>query len=269
MKVFLNSIPKSGTYLLASLAKKSGRLSPAQGSINRKTALRFPASPGSEGAAVGIGDPGLASLDTLADMLRAMPDKSYLTGHVPFSVTFADLLDRHNCRHILIVRDPRDVVLSLLRYVLARPENFLHASIGRMQPETRVLDVASGLTDAEHGVRLLSIDDQYRSIDGWIGRSDCCVVTFEELIGERGGGSREAQLAATRRILHHIGIDSDDAVSRAADGAFDTSSPTFHSGRQNSWRHELPADVADSLISKARAALEIYERCTRTSLQPT
>lgn len=61
-----------------------------------------------------------------------------------------------------------------------------------------------------------------------------CKVTFEELIGARGGGSEEAQRAAVARIASFLGVSAElDAI---APRLYNRDSFSFFKRQARAWR---------------------------------
>jgi hypothetical protein len=90
-------------------------------------------------------------------------------------------------------------------------------------------------------------------LHGWQTDPRVLIVRFEELVGARGGGSQESQLAAGHRIADHLGLDlSDDQIVVAMDAAYRPDGGQFRRGQVGAWRDEMPPEIAD-FINNQRA----------------
>jgi hypothetical protein len=66
------------------------------------------------------------------------------------------------------------------------------------------------------------------------------------------GGDDDRQAETTRRIIEYLGYGGSGVESSEVTGKiFSTNSATFRAGQIETWRNELPADLA----------AETYERC--------
>lgn len=249
MKAFLNSVPKSGTFILTALAQAVG-LSPGPRSLTRKVAVEHGDIP------VGIGSPAMASESAVRQTLDAIPPRGFIHGHLPYSEGAHRLLVESGIQSILILRDPRDVLTSLLSYILSQPDNFLHSAFAASTADERVGMILEG---TKRSPGLLSLNAQYGSVEGWLDAVTCRTVTFESLIGPRGGGTRERQTRAISDLLAHIGMGHSDPEG-LADKLFSPLSPTFRRGRIGSWRDEIPPSLHLMMEERLSTAMRVYRR---------
>ncbi|KUL32186.1 hypothetical protein [Streptomyces regalis] len=66
---------------------------------------------------------------------------------------------------------------------------------------------------------------------------DVCKVRFEDLIGPKGGGSRERQVESLARLFAQIGSPEDP--EDVADRIYNENSWSFFKGRSGSWREHF------------------------------
>ena len=81
---------------------------------------------------------------------------------------------------------------------------------------------------------LVSIGERYRLMEAWGSYPGSLTLRFEDMVGERGGGSEEAQIDSLRRLGGLVEASNPDLVS-IADSIFGGSS-TFRKGRIGGWR---------------------------------
>jgi hypothetical protein len=140
---------------------------------------------------------------------------------------------------ILNYRDPRDTIVSMINFLAGRTRegygNFYEADIfseilAAKPTWEEKIDYAIrdrsfiGRTDFETSLWLLN-------------HPKVCKVTYEELVGAQGGGTRERQVDAVDRLIRHIGCGKD--AEQVADRVYDPNSWSFYRGRSGAWRERF------------------------------
>ena len=72
----------------------------------------------------------------------------------------------------------------------------------------------------------------------WKNQNNNLTIKFEDLVGERGGGSLSKQVTSIRAIINHLELRdniSDDMVFDIAKNSFGTSG-TFRKGKIGGWK---------------------------------
>lgn len=263
-RIFINSLPKSGTHLLAKTVELFGyrehfagdalqddpaRVTPLFINYREvKDALardqKQPAATAAGAVAVGTLTPVYVDPSTFGAWLDALMPGRYLLGHVMYSSALRPLLADLGYRHLFILRDPRAVVVSLLDFILEtrgmpRP-HFLQADFRAMAPQARLDFILQGGTAARAEVTTQGFAAVYRALLDWQADPDCLVVRFEDLVGAQGGGSAERQQTTITRIATHLGHDMAEVSARMS-AIFDPTSRTFRTGQIDSWQSELDA----------------------------
>lgn len=138
---------------------------------------------------------------------------------------------------VFMYRDPRDVLCSFVRYLTGRTAKGKHGDFAEYNVHQAILEA---LPDDDE--RLMhAITDP--SFPGHRDYFDClwllrhpkvCKASYEELVGEQGGGSEQAQRAAVTRVLDHLGIDAE--AEDCAKGIYRTDSFTYSRGQVGSWK---------------------------------
>ena len=154
------------------------------------------------------------------------------------------ILEQQDIRGLFISRDPRDVCVSWFHYVMREARHPWHPFLQRLPSDNaRLMAVIAGVDEHRPGERrwfLPPIDRLYRVRLPYASHPRFCAVTFEELIGSRGGGSDQQQRAAIRRIADHLGLRLTTwDLDWIAGNAFASTSPTFRRGQIGTWRHEM------------------------------
>ncbi len=235
----VNSLPKSGTNLLSKAVSMFPGIRTEGMGLDQSVAQVFRKN-GDGGAIkipIGVDRPRSVPLTSVQSYLRTFKGGDFINTHVPYSEAFAGLLQNTKMKMLLIIRDPRDVVVSHANFLMSNKNHFLHPTYRALSASERILRSITGLRPADpEGPMLLSIDDRYRSVLPWAARPFNYTTFFEKLIGREGGGSSRVQLNELRRIARHLGIAPDtDMLAQVASRLFGNS-PTFHKGAIGSWR---------------------------------
>jgi hypothetical protein len=216
MRVLANSIPKAGTHLLhACLAALPG-LHDARLHLD----LRH-------------------SVEQMRAWLLGLADGAITLAHLPYEPRFVQLVRATQVTQLLMVRDPRDVVVSYAEYVPRAPEHYLHAHFLALPPDERLLAAIVGVPGqvAWDTVALRDVGRVFAQFLAWRREPGTLVVRFEDLIGAAGGGDDARQQATVAAIAAHVGLRLSDAdLEAAARRAYDPASPTFRRGRIGEWR---------------------------------
>lgn len=238
-RVLVTSLPKAGTTLAVKALTSMPGLRPVPlGLTGRQVS---PARPGRPSVEVGVDWPARADEASFRRRLALLPPGGVANAHLPYSATAVRLLAVRHIRVVAVVRDPRDVALSLGPYVMTRPEHHLHRRYAQLDEDGRLLASIRGLEPDEHGNGLLPLAARVRSVTAWAVDPMALLVRFEDLIGERGGGSRSAQREALGALAEHLGVVvAQDRMEDIARNLFGGTS-TFRRGQQGGWRQAYGA----------------------------
>ena len=241
----INSLPKAGTHLL----QKAMRLFPGLGAsrvrIARGKFVQFShqASVPAVMIPVGVDSPVWVPVDVVRRSLQRVRRGSFATKHGPFSEGLAGLLDEMGMKSLLILRDPRDVVVSHALYVAQKANHPAFAYYQRLSPSERIMTSIVGVERlSAHGPGLLSISARYESVLPWMSHPGTYTTYFEKLVGPRGGGTRAHQVKELTNIAEHLGLryrreDIERIASRLFGGTH-----TFRRGMAGDWRGYLSAE---------------------------
>ncbi|MGH2740220.1 MAG: hypothetical protein ACRDH6_07045 [Actinomycetota bacterium] len=212
-RVFCVSIPKAGTHLLERALclhpKLYRKLLPT---ITPKNVTRW---------------------GGLEGLLARVRRGQVLVSHLRFEPEYVDLLGRHDTHGIFLVRDPRDIAVSLVDYISKRVDHRVHDLFARREGSKDKLRLAiAGDPEREFPSMGRRLDD----FAGWL-TSGCLVVRFEDLVGPEGGGDADRQQLAVESIYRYLGMGTDERMIRSiVDRLFSRDSPTFHAGAIGRWR---------------------------------
>lgn len=267
-RLLINSMPKSGTHLLTQVVSllgyqdfgrhdglwlrakdKLGVGTPvvlAHVRVQRQWKRRWHALVGNDRGGqtipIDVTLPVQVPINLAQEWLEAIPPGQFLSGHLPWTEATAQLLRTAHLKHLMIVRDPRDVLVSYLHFV-TKPQHPLSKDFLSLSPDQRFHLALDGGPGPHSGRQIVGLRQAFASILEWQREPDVLITSFESLIGERGDGSGAAQRAAIRAICQYLEMDSDDnLIEHVCRHAFDTGAETFRRGKIGAWQDELSPD---------------------------
>lgn len=222
-KVLANSIPKSGTFLL----ERCLSLLPDMVNYHQGVFLY-----------------GLKDMKRRLPALKQMGGGSYVQAHLGYSEEADEILRSLGWKHILIVRDPRDVVVSLVKFQMRHRDlpyyGYFHALADDQERYKAVID-------GSYHRFSQNIGHLFSHYLNWQ-ETDCLVVRFEDLVGELGGGDTEQQYNTVERVVEFIGFDLKNVgVGHVTSNLFDSQSRTFRKGVIGDWQNHLEQANLDLL----------------------
>jgi len=153
------------------------------------------------------------------------------------------LLKEHDFKILLILRDPRDTVVSLIHYIISveRPimQNLVNYYKKLPDNNKRLMAAIIGVEskDIGDGQGYAGVAEWYRSYLEWLSLENICVVRFENLIGPKGGGSRDLQIKEIDKIIFHLGLSVNrQQIEKVADKLFDIKNSKFRKGQIGNWK---------------------------------
>ena len=245
-KVFVSSFPKGGTNLVAKLLE--------QFNFSIKTGLSSALIFGkyqflkkivrgsifsSDSLVIGVDVPVMLRKSWVVNRLKNVGLGEVAVGHVPYSEQFSNIIDSFGFKRILIIRDPRDIVVSHAHYVSSNKDHFLYRYYQSL-PNSNQRIKFSMTGGYVRGVGYLeSINSRALSLEGWMRKEETLILKFESLVGPEGGGSRELQWQEIFRLCNFLEIEvTQDQVARSISTLFG-GTRTFRKGLIGGWKEEL------------------------------
>ena len=277
MKIFANSIPKSGTHLLLRLltllefdmADFGGirpRLVSEEDRVTDRLLRsliktrepgkflgigphlvnggRFPAARtltrtrGPEKITLGVEFPREIGRQWLQKRLAKVPENSIVSAHCAYTPQFADALNEEKMRAVCILRDPRDTAVSYLHYLKRLPDHPIYKEYTELEDDNqRLMFFIRGGTLG--GYTLRPLRERYRNFLDWEREGGAAMVKFEELVGSRGGGSAGVQRQAVERVARHLDVNLAEQRLTSIQESLFGSGRTFRKGRAGGWKEEF------------------------------
>lgn len=255
--ILANSMPKSGTHLLTSLLGNLPR-SNYSGRHYELDQFELPAA---------WSQTGNYDWEAAQHWLSLIKPGQYATGHFPAEEPIIEVLESLNFRCLFIIRDPRDVVVSAVHYIVGHPHHPLRNRYVRefSSIDEMILATIDGRAPLERERGWRSIGEELERYGGWLPYELGYVVRFEDLIGEKGGGDRERQREEIAAIAAFVGRP---LSGRALDGVMHNvwghGSATFRKGQAGDWRRYFTEAHREAFKREAGEKLvELgYEDCT-------
>jgi hypothetical protein len=174
MKILANSIPKSGTYLLAQLLSYCGYKDSGRSFLDHGTNL--------------IGSRHeLLSYEASQDLNRLLDisEQSYAPCHLTYSLKLASVLSSHpNLKMLFIYRHPGDVLVSYMRFVTYSPSFRSHSLDTATTQNNYQLNFSS---DEERLIHIFSQAEHlfgFKQNIGWLSCGSVLCLRFEDLYSD-------------------------------------------------------------------------------------
>ncbi len=218
--VICNSYPKSGTHLLYQILYSIPGLQQWDDIVSVQALCGIMNTPSHVRWKVG-----------------SAPNGSIVRSHLMHCDEILEVLAEFNCKVLFIYRDLRDVAVSHARWVTKEERIFLHDIYQQASGfDEQLMNSIKGIPVGSPFASNLSQPDigtDFSRWQGWVTDGSACAVKFEELVGERGGGSEEKRLYLVEQILDYleINLSSDQIRSQFASCALNPEdSHTFRKG---------------------------------------
>lgn len=193
------------------------------------------------------------------------PNGSIIRSHLMYCDEILAILKEFNCRTFFIYRDLRDIAVSHARWVTKEERIFLHDIYTRSANfDEQLMKSIRGVpigTPLGSNVSQPDIGADFARWHGWVTDPDVCAVKFEDLVGERGGGSEEKRLHMVEQILAHleINLSSQQIKSQFDSNSLDPEeSHTFKKGGKGSiggWKTKFKESHKDAFKKVAGQTL--------------
>lgn len=259
--VLINSLPKSGTNLLAKVLQLFPGLSTETLHLGYSTINKFKQDPNFKinFARIGVDFPTFTNIDSIKGVLESMPDKTFATAHLPFSPVLARFLQKLGFKMILMLRDPRDVVVSHATYIHSSPAHPLYEHYQTLNFDEQIMASIQGF---EQGLKMPDINQRVRSLLQWSEQPFTYTTYFEKLVGKEGGGSKKVQIDEVNHIGHHLNSQFTESQLDAISEKIFGGTATFKRGKIGAWHEAFNEEHKEAFHNRAgRLLVELgYEK---------
>jgi hypothetical protein len=254
-KVFINSLPKSGTHLLISMLALMPGLTRQPLPLTRKLRLHplnYLFFYSKKSVLAGIDKPSPVKIQTIDYVFKKLRSGSFTAGHIPYHQRVVDLLRSRNIQTIFVIRDPRDVVVSKIHYNMRREKHFLHKKYAAMGSDKERLRAAIlGTKNDDGSYFALGIAEKLTSVLSWLSTETVMSIKFEDIIGPKGGGNPEKQYQSILATARHIGVAlTEEQAITIGEQMFGTGK-TFRKGAIGDWRNHFDEELKGIFKEKA------------------
>ena len=178
--------------------------------------------------------------------IGSAPSNSIVRSHLMHCDEIKEVLAEFNCKVLFIYRDLRDVAVSHARWVMKEERIFLHDIYQQTSGfDEQLMKSIKGVPVGSPFASNLSQPDigtDFSRWQGWVTDDNACAVKFEEIVGERGGGSESKRLYFVEQILDYLGVNLSAAQIKSQFASYALNpeeSHTFRKGGQGnigSWK---------------------------------
>ncbi len=259
-KAFVNSLPKSGTNLLAKCLllfgyKERGHISAGTILDTTPRALlnRLIWKTNVGGYLLGVNSPVMVRKFPIHFKLRQVKSGQFISAHVGYQQELLDAVITNGLVPIQVIRDPRAVLASFVPYVVRDKNHFLNGLFSSLPPEERYKAVLDGVT--ENNLIQKPLQECCEALDPWMNTSDVIVVKFEDIVGKQGGGTDEKQLLVLEKLADALKLPH-EKIPQVAENLYGPGRHTFRKGRINSWKNEIPSSVLKRISTEMSGILD-------------
>jgi hypothetical protein len=196
--VIINSIPKSGTYLLNQLVS-------ALGSHPKAADLHF----NDQHYTTGADAKGALTVVKIPapDSFTAIPEGTSVPAHLTWSREVEGALENQNIGMFFMYRDPRDIVISYIKYAMYS-EIYRYETEGHKQYYDFLCTLENDQRRTEHVLSHRLFLFQFYENAPWLFSKACMPIAFEKLLTDVTA-LREGKVGTTiSNIMRYLNIDA-------------------------------------------------------------
>jgi hypothetical protein len=174
-----------------------------------------------------------ATIDDVVSQLAALPADVVAHHHFLPAPRLLRFVAESGMSTVFVLRDPRDVLVSMLNYSRERAlPGHVASLIAPLSDEDALVLLLEG------GGRLVPFAIYFDAYHDWLSAPGVSIFRFEDLIGSRGGGDESRQDEACQRLAALAGFTANDpAIASAKARMFNEGAGTFHKGQIGAWRN--------------------------------
>ncbi len=270
MKVIINSLPKSGTHLVANLfnllnfTKVPHGLTGALVRLTGRNPINLVKKAARREKNCEIGLPidldiekNCIKKEWLHKYLNRIGDGSFITAHLPYNEELSDFLASHSFKIIYIYRDPRDVFLSLLNYHTNKSFKPFYKEFQNADLDERINMLINGIRKKNY--TLSSFTNRLNRSIGWLKDKNILKIKFEDLIGPKGKGEIENQKKTLTEILKFIELNiNQEKIEYLLNHIYSKDSKTFNKGKIGEWKTAFSEEQKNNIVNNYKELIIKY-----------
>ncbi len=188
-------------------------------------------------------------------------NSKHYKSHIYYAPDYNNILDAYRFKKILLLRDPRAVLVSFANMVKEgfEPDHqidfedlLLDLIDGRQQ---HYIPWASSRHPVYPYVWEIGMCNFYALYLPFMQTKNCLTVQFENLVGAKGGGSDELQVNEVKKIVDHLGIKLSVEKMKILMHDLFGDSATFHQGTIDGWKKYFTPVIKEA-FKKVKGANE-------------
>jgi hypothetical protein len=196
------------------------------------------------------------SPERLGRIVRRIAPGELYTSHLQYSEPIIAGARSRNAYVVLLVRDPRAVVVSYAHYVAETPWHALNGQLGALTERERLMAAVDGL-----GGDFGGIGEMVSGFVPWAAAADS-VLRYEDLRLDPRAAVRP--MADGYRRHGRFGWSSDEVVDRMARAINPEASHTFREGRIDGWTDHLGPEMVDRIEARTRDFMDTFGYARRS-----
>lgn len=203
---------------------------------------------------VGIDTPIEVNKFFIDRVFKSCRDGDYIITHAGYTDNLLQKAINLNFRPVLVIRDPRAVLNSFVKYIDSTQNHPLHSFFSKLNLEDKYFfGLYGGKTSS--GILLQSLITRCCALENWRLHQSVLTVRFEDLVGDKGGGSNAKQLECLERIFLFAQLEKEH-IYKVQQSLFGTGRHTFRSGQINAWESEIPSDIIPHINQNLTSVLD-------------
>jgi hypothetical protein len=251
--IFVDSMPKTGTHLLTNILKNLPK--------TMMSGIHIPHWQCHDGPAKrGLIHEFVPDRTKFEEFLSRANAGQIVTAHFPWRAEIAETLHDKGYAVVFNIRDPRDLLVSQLKYVVGLRRHYLQermtTEFANDDERLMALIVGAPPRTENETAPIQPFSERIGQFVGWLGCPRVYVSRFETLVGPRGGGDAQAQRREIAGVAAHVGRPLDDpALDALIDRVAKRGSFTFRRGVIGDWRNHFKEEHKAAFKQQAGQAL--------------
>ena len=246
-RIFINSIPKAGTHLV------TAELERFKGMQHSRLHIEI--------AKTKVGDQRRPDRNPVLDYAQVaryvdqVRPGQFFSAHLFWTQEMQDIIAARGIPTVFVLRDPRDILISRLHYTAGLKRHWMHKFFTENY-HTDVERLRLLIEGHEANPVVIPMRNVLESFQPWLTAPGVLAVKFEDLVGERGGGSAQKKLEVLTQIAEHCCLPTAhlDELARTATGA----TATLRKGKIGGWRADMPGEIVDLLHRDCGDLIEAF-----------